>query len=103
VPCEGGTPPLGRSEVERLLGDVSGWRLSDDGKRISRAFDFKNFWQTMAFVNAAAWVAHQQDHHPDLQVSYRRCVVEYWTHAAGGLTENDFICAAKLDALIARR
>ena len=100
VPCEGGVPPLSKAEVEQMLAEVEGWNVSADGKRISRKFSFKNYWQTMAFVNAVAWIAHQEDHHPDLTVSYDHCVVSYSTHAIDGLSENDFICAAKVSRLL---
>ncbi|EGQ63942.1 pterin-4-alpha-carbinolamine dehydratase, partial [Acidithiobacillus sp. GGI-221] len=63
-------------------------------------FRFKNFYETMAFVNAVAWISHREDHHPDLELGYNRCVVHYSTHAIGGLSENDFICAARVDALL---
>jgi len=101
APCEGGTAPLDADAAEELLGDVDGWALEDEARAIARTFEFKNFHQTMAFVNAVAWIAHQEDHHPDLEVGYKRCRVRYSTHAIGGLSENDFICAAKLDALLA--
>jgi 4a-hydroxytetrahydrobiopterin dehydratase len=97
-PCEGGTPPLGDEAVRRYLADLPGWEGADGA--IVRRFEFKNYYQTMAFVNAVAWVAHTEDHHPDLEVSYRFCRVRYTTHAVGGLSENDFICAAKVSALI---
>ncbi|HEY6871292.1 MAG TPA: 4a-hydroxytetrahydrobiopterin dehydratase [Geobacteraceae bacterium] len=96
-PCEGGTPPLGRDEAERLLAKLPGWEPADGA--ISKRFEFKNYCQTMAFVNAVAWIAHSEDHHPDLEVSYRFCRVRYTTHAVGGLSENDFICAARVEAL----
>ena len=76
------------------------WRLSEDQKTISRRFGFKNYYQTIAFVNAVAWIANAEDHHPDLEVSYKNCTVNYSTHSLGGLSPNDFICAAKIDALI---
>jgi len=95
-----GTPALAKSEVEKLLGQVHGWSLSPDGKRITRAFEFANFHETIEFVNAAAWVIHKEDHHPDMEVSYKTCKVTFWTHTVGGLSLNDFICAAKLDVLI---
>ena len=98
-PCEGGTEPLGAEEARRLLEQLHDWRLDDDGTEIRRLFEFGNFHQTMAFVNALAWIAHQEDHHPDLEVGYNRCLVRYRTHAIDGLSENDFICAAKLDRL----
>ena len=99
VPCEGGVPPLTPEAVTELLAEVPGWSVSPDGKSVSRDFRFKNYWQTMAFVNAVAWIAHQEDHHPDLEVFYDHCVVRYSTHAIDGLSENDLICAAKVSAL----
>ncbi len=69
------------------------------GHEIRKTFVFKNYHQTMAFVNASAWISHREDHHPDMSVHYNKCVVAYSTHDAGGITLNDFICAAKLDAL----
>jgi 4a-hydroxytetrahydrobiopterin dehydratase len=99
-PCEGGVPPLTSAAVSDLMkGLHADWKLPADGKSISRAFEFSNFYRTIGFVNAVAWLANTEDHHPDLEVSYGRCVVRWWTHAAGGLTENDFICAAKVDRL----
>ncbi len=101
-PCEGGTSPLDARAAERLLGDLAnGWQIAGDGKILQRDFSFKNFHETMAFVNAVAWIAHRADHHPDLKVGYRHCLVDYTTHAIGGLSRNDFICAARIDALIA--
>jgi len=101
-PCEGGTPPLQAGEARELLARVhEDWSLGEDGKSISRTFKFKNYYHTIAFVNAVAWIAHREDHHPDLEVTYNRCQVRYSTHAIGGLSENDFICAAKVDALSA--
>jgi 4a-hydroxytetrahydrobiopterin dehydratase len=99
VPCEGGTPPLGAGRVAALLAQLPGWE--QEAGRIGRTFQFKNWCQTMAFVNAVAWIAHRENHHPDLEVGYNRCRVSYTTHAIGGLSENDFICAAKVEALLA--
>ena len=98
APCEGGTalPP---DAARTLLSHLSGWTIDSGSKHIQRSFEFKNFHETMAFVNAVAYVAHREDHHPDLEVGYKRCLVRYSTHAVGGLSENDFICAAKIDAL----
>ena len=76
------------------------WVLDADGVEISRSCRFGNHYQTIAFVNALAWVAHTEDHHPDLEVGYNRCHIRYSTHAIGGLSDNDFICAAKIDALL---
>lgn len=100
VPCEGGIPGLNREEAETLLKKLTGWELSLDASEIHQTFHFKDFYQTMAFVNTVAWVAHKEDHHPDLVVGYNRCEVHYRTHAIGGLSDNDFICAAKIDALL---
>ena len=97
--CKPGTPALGSSEVTRLLAALPGWAL-EAGGAIGKAFKFQNYHETMAFVNAVAWVAHREDHHPDLAVGYNRCTVRYSTHSVGGLSENDFICAAKVDALL---
>ena len=99
--CEGGVEPLGGDQVHALLGDLhADWSVNPQGSEIARSFRFKNYYQTVAFVNAVAWIAHQEDHHPDLEVGYSRCKVRYSTHAIGGLSENDFICAAKVDALM---
>ena len=96
-PCEGGVDPLKADEAARLLKQVSGWTLSDGA--IAKSYSFKNHYETMAFVNAVAWISHREDHHPDMSVGYNACRVAYMTHAIGGLSENDFICAAKVDAL----
>lgn len=96
-PCEGGVPPLSQDEATALLKQLDAWKLND--KRISKTFTFKNYYQVMAFVNAVAWMTHREDHHPDMTVGYNQCRIEYSTHAIGGLSENDFICAAKVDAL----
>ena len=96
-PCEKGTPPLPPERVAALLKQVPG--LEQRGGEIAKTYSFKNYYETMAFVNAAAWVSHREDHHPDLEVGYNKCKVRYSTHSVGGLSENDFICAAKLEAL----
>lgn len=98
-PCEGGVPPLGENEIGELLKTLQGWEAV--GSEIRKTYSFKNYYETMAFVNATAWISHHEDHHPDLEVGYNRCTVHYSTHAIGGLSENDFICAAKIDALFA--
>lgn len=100
-PCEGGVAPLDATAAAALLNDMPEWRLGTDAAFIFREFRFKNYYQTIAFVNALAWIAHREDHHPDMEVGYNRCLVRYNTHAIGGLSENDFICAAKIDALLA--
>ena len=94
-----GTPALSAAEITRLLAEVPGWALAQDGKHIAKTYEFTNFHQTMEFVNALAWVVHKEDHHPDLEVSYKRCRVVFSTHSVGGVSENDFICAAKIEAL----
>lgn len=96
-PCVPGTPPLSSSEADSLMRQLEGWQRYDH--IISRAYHFKNYYETIAFVNAVAWLSHSEDHHPELTVSYNKCQVEYSTHSIHGLSENDFICAAKVDAL----
>ena len=98
-PCEGGVPPLDDDAVANMLKQLDGWSLV--GHAIVKTYRFKNYYETMAFVNAAAWISHREDHHPDLAVGFNQCTASYSTHAIGGLSENDFICAAKLDALFA--
>jgi len=90
---------LDRAEAENLLREIPGWALSGTASEITRTWKFGNYYETMAFVNALAWVAHREDHHPDLEVGYNRCRVRFSTHSVNGLSENDFICAAKLNAL----
>jgi 4a-hydroxytetrahydrobiopterin dehydratase len=96
-PCEVGIAPYSAEQAQELLGQLNGWILKDG--RLVKLYPFRNYHETMAFVNALAWISHREDHHPDLQVGYNKCRVEYSTHAIGGLSENDFICAAKADAL----
>ena len=96
-PCEGGVAPLKQDEVARLLKQLDGWEHANG--KIAKTYTFPNHYQVLAFVNAAAWISHREDHHPDMSVGYNQCRVEYMTHAIGGLSDNDFICAAKLDAL----
>jgi 4a-hydroxytetrahydrobiopterin dehydratase len=96
-PLPAGTPALSQAEIAELLKQVAGWAISNG--LLTRTFRFGNFHETMAFVNAVAWVAHREDHHPDLEVGYNRCTVKYSTHSVGGLSKNDFICAAKVDGL----
>jgi 4a-hydroxytetrahydrobiopterin dehydratase len=96
--CEGEVAKLSDEMAGDLLKQVRGWEMKDEVLR--REFRFKNYHEVMAFVNAVAWVSHREDHHPDMEVGYNRVVVSYVTHAVGGLTENDFICAAKVGALL---
>lgn len=96
--CKPGTPSLSGQQIEQLLQAVPGWVLQDNA--IERVFKFKNYYETMAFVNAVAWIAHLENHHPDLTVTYNTCKVRYSTHSVGGLSNNDFICAAKVDWIL---
>jgi 4a-hydroxytetrahydrobiopterin dehydratase len=100
VPCEGGVESIDRETAEQILTDIPGWELSSNGKMISRRFEFKGFLGTMSFINAMAWLVNKENHHPDFSAGYNYCVVGFSTHAIDGLSENDFICAAKVNALI---
>jgi 4a-hydroxytetrahydrobiopterin dehydratase len=97
VPCEGDVAPLTEAQIQPMLKGLQGWAL--EGGTITKTYRFKNYYETMAFVNAAAWISHREDHHPDILVGYSQCKVSYTTHAIKDLSTNDFICAAKLDAL----
>lgn len=93
-------PALGDGDIGSMLGKLAGWRA--EAGAIEKTFAFKGGWlETIGFVNAVAWLSQREDHHPDLTVGYDRCTVRYATHSAGGVTMNDFICAAKVDALVA--
>jgi 4a-hydroxytetrahydrobiopterin dehydratase len=97
TPLEGGQP-MTDAEIREHLSQVPGWSVVSGS--IEKRYDFADYHRTMAFVNAVAWVAHSQDHHPDLTVGYNRCTVRFNTHSVGGLSINDFICAARVDALL---
>jgi 4a-hydroxytetrahydrobiopterin dehydratase len=97
--CEGGVAPLKSQEIDNLLGELDGWQHVSGA--ITKTYAFKDHYQTLAFVNAVAWISHREDHHPDMTIGYKECRIAYVTHAIGGLSENDFICAAKVDALFA--
>jgi 4a-hydroxytetrahydrobiopterin dehydratase len=99
--CIKGGPALTTQLAAELLPEIPGWQLNSEAQAIGRTLRFKNFHETMAFVNAVAWIAHRENHHPDLEVGYDYCTVHYRTHAVDGLSENDFICAAKINALLA--
>ena len=100
VPCEGGVPPLTPAQVEILRKQLHpDWRVAEDSRSLKRSLKFKDFYRTMSFVNALAHVANIEDHHPDIEVGYNYCRVRYTTHSIGGLSENDFICAAKIDQI----
>lgn len=98
-------PALDEAQAEQLLAQLLGWDIQRLGQgdaetvTLTRTFTFADFHRTMAFVNAVAWIAHHQDHHPDLSVSYSGCTLNWSTHSVGGLSINDFICAAHVDAL----
>ena len=92
-------PALTRPAAEALLRQLSGWTMNADAKEIRRTFAFKDYYASMAFVNAVAWIAHREDHHPDMTVGYNKVTVVFSTHSVSGLSENDFIGAAKIDAL----
>jgi 4a-hydroxytetrahydrobiopterin dehydratase len=97
--CQGrGAEPMGEADIRSHLAQVSGWQRTEGA--IEKTFSFRNYYETIAFVNALAWIAHAEDHHPDLRVTYDRCVVRFSTHSVGGISRNDFICAAKADALV---
>lgn len=99
--CDANASLLSQQEIPAHLEELSSeWQLAEDARSISRVFKFKNYYDTMSFVNVVAMVAHRQDHHPDMTVTYNTCRVEYSTHSAGGLTLNDFICAAKVDGIL---
>lgn len=99
--CQAKTSLLDEEEIQVHLKEISPeWQLADDGKAISRLFHFKNYYDTLSFVNVVAMVAHKQDHHPEMIVNYNNCRVEYSTHSVGGLSLNDFICAARVDGIL---
>ena len=99
-PCEGGIPPLTREQSEQLMRALhAGWSISDDGLSIMRRFEFPADRETLGFANAVAGIAISEDHHPVLTVAYDSCEVRYTTHAINGLSDNDFICAARIDRL----
>ena len=99
IPRRGVEHRLPPASIRELMPQVPGWELAEDGHALVRTFHFEDYHRTMAFVNALAFVAHREDHHPDLGVHYNRCVVRFSTHDDGGLSENDFICDAKGEAL----
>ena len=99
--CKTDAQLLNPEQIPRYLSSLEPrWERSADGNTISREFSFANYYETIAFVNLVASLAYRQNHHPELSVGYNRCRVEYSTHSAGGLTDNDFICAAKIDLML---
>ena len=101
IPRRGTEHKLNEARVRELLPEVPGWELAEDGHALVKTYRFKDYWRTIAFVNALAFIANREDHHPDLGVHYDRCVVRFSTHDVGGLSENDFILAAKTERLAA--
>lgn len=99
-PCEGGVDACSLAEAQSQLGHLAGWRLTHEGQRIRKDWKMKDFAAALAFFNQVAAIAEAEDHHPDLHLeSYRQVWIEIWTHAIGGLSENDFILAAKIDGI----
>jgi 4a-hydroxytetrahydrobiopterin dehydratase len=96
-PLPARTPPLAQAKIDEYLKQVPGWEHRDGA--ICKTYSFRNFYETMAFVNTVAWIAHSEDHHPDMLVSYNKCKVAWNTHSVGGISMNDFICAAKIESL----
>jgi 4a-hydroxytetrahydrobiopterin dehydratase len=99
-PCEGGTPPLSDEEAALLIEQVPGWDWKPGENRLTRRFKFKDFREAMLFVNSVAGLAEQQGHHPDIYISWNRVRLELTTHIIKGLSENDFIVAARVNALV---
>jgi 4a-hydroxytetrahydrobiopterin dehydratase len=100
--CAANAPALAQTDIDALLREVPAWAVVDG--KLARRFAFTDYYDTIAFVNALAWMTHQQDHHPELLVTYNSCDMRLNTHSAGGaLSRNDFICAARADALYAQR
>jgi len=90
---------LNDTEVSKFIVEIKNWKANKAQNIISREFKLKNYYNTIAFVNAVAWIVHQQDHHPDIQLSYNKCHISFSTHSVSGLSVNDFICAAKINSI----
>jgi len=99
-PCEGGTKHMAEGEIREHLTKLEGWDYQDGA--ILRTFKFKDYYQTIAFVNAVSWIAHRENHHPILLITYNSCCVRYFTQAIKGISENDFICATQINALLSK-
>ncbi|MCC6611145.1 MAG: 4a-hydroxytetrahydrobiopterin dehydratase [Burkholderiales bacterium] len=97
--CKASATRLATGDASKLLAQLPGWQV--ERGTLVKTFSFKNYHETMAFVNMVAWIAHREDHHPEMTAGYNKCRVEYSTHSVGGLSENDFICAAKIEAALA--
>lgn len=98
--CAGEENRIAADAARVILADLHGWQMNDAATEIRRDYKFGDYYEVIAFVNAIAWIANQEDHHPDLEVHYNHCLVRWSTHAVKGLSENDFICAAKVDRLL---
>lgn len=96
-PCEGGVDPMSEKDIITMLDSLNKWEFKDG--KITKTWIFKNHYQAISFVNAIAWISHQENHHPYITISFKDVKVDYWTHAIDGISENDFICAAKVDQL----
>ncbi len=100
VPCRGGIPPLSEEEARAFLPGTPGWKLEERGTRLTRRFEFQDFQKAMEFVNRVAEIAEREGHHPDIAIHWNKVDLVLWTHKIGGLHENDFILAAKVDRLL---
>lgn len=100
-PRKGKDHALAAAQVQELLAQLPGWKLANDGKAIVKDFRFEDFHRTLGFINAVGFMANREDHHPDLEAGYGHCQVLWSTHDVGGLSLNDFVCAAKVEALLA--
>lgn len=98
IPCQGGTPPIEVTEAQKLLGELPEWKINVAG-HLHKEYKFKDFMEGLKFINQIAEIAEREGHHPDLTLSWGRCAVEIWTHKINGLTESDFILAAKIEGL----
>ncbi len=99
-PCEGGIEKLSAEQANSYLTKLNNWLLNENATSIYKRFEFKGFNKTMSFANAIAWIANKEMHHPDMKLGYNYCEIYFTTHAINGLSENDFICAAKIDQLL---
>jgi len=90
---------LSESDISALLNELGNWDLDDKKNIIYHDYKFKNYYNTIAFINAIAWVIHKENHHPDIKLSYNKCIIEFSTHSVQGLSKNDFICAAKINQI----
>ena len=97
IPCEGGTKPLSGAELQDYVDEAFGWALDSEKKKISKEFKFRDFIGAINFVERVADIAEMEGHHPDIHIHYNKVLLELWTHAIGGLSENDFILAAKIN------